>query len=59
MFRGIVSMLPTIYHFGTYPLDHLDYTGDSGEVFIRHRPPGPNPRIRLVLPSSGVNLASK
>ena len=25
---------------------------------IRHRPPGPHPRIRLALPSSGVVLAS-
>ena len=26
--------------------------------FIRHRPPRPHPRIRLALPSSGVDLAS-
>ena len=25
---------------------------------VRHRPPGPHPRIRLALPSSGVDLAS-
>ena len=28
------------------------------EGFIRHRPRGPHPRIRLALPSSGVDLAS-
>ena len=28
------------------------------EGFIRHRPPGPHPRIRLALPSSEVDLAS-
>ena len=27
----------------------------SCEGFIRHRPPGPHPRIRLALPSSGVD----
>ena len=26
--------------------------------FIRHRPPGPHPRIRLAFPSSGIDLAS-
>ena len=30
----------------------------SCEGFIRHRTPGPHPRIRLALPSSGVDLAS-
>ena len=28
------------------------------EGFIRHKPPGPHPRVRLALPSSGVDLAS-
>ena len=28
------------------------------EGFVRHRAPGPHPRIRLALPSSGVDLAS-
>ena len=32
---------------------------DQGcEVYYRHRPPGPHPRIRLALPTSGVDLAS-
>ena len=34
------------------------YEPKNCEGFIRHRPPGPHPRIRLALPSSGVDLAS-
>ena len=46
----------------TFHEDDGDHENDDNdedcEGLIRHRPPGPYPRIRLALPSSGVDLAS-